>query len=40
MKFALNVAKLATGKKAALASTADSILSKLWTSRTWRKSTA
>jgi hypothetical protein len=34
MEFSLNVAKLATTQKNALASTADSMLSKQWTSRT------
>lgn len=40
MEFASKVAKLAMGQKTALASTANSMLFKLWTRRTQRKSTA
>lgn len=40
MEFASKVAKLATGQKTALASTANSMLFKLRTSRTQRKSNA
>jgi hypothetical protein len=40
MDFALYVAKLAAGHKTVLASTADSMLSKPWTRRAQKKSTA